>query len=633
MIREAIREFLSGRLSRRDFIRRAGEMGVGATAASQLANTAVAATEETQPVISLSNVTGGDITCETLKSWGVDYVFGNTGAYEAPVVDSLVVYPEIQYVLGLHEGAVMAMADGYARASGKIGFVNVHSITGTANALGLIVNAWADDSPVVISVGFSATDYDTLGVFTETQKLETIPELYTKLSFRASELQNYGESLRRAFRLASVLPSGPVFIGVPNDVWRETLDSTEIIPADRTVSDTKIYPDRTSIRQAVEWLAEAKNPLLVSGAELPRWGGLGELGELADTLGATVSGDTSSSRSSMGFPSDHPRYLSAMRGPIEADPPFDVVLLAGTSRLSLSRRGHPLIPKDAKIIELGLREDHLVRSYPADLVLYAHPQVTLARLNAGLKRVDLDTGRIAARRKAGEALTAARRQRLRAELERVYDDVPIAPERLAAEIDKALEADALVVTEGVSSDRPIWNYVRFDQPGGGREHLISSGGSLGWGLGAGVGAKLGRPDDQVAILLGDGSYQFGVQALWTAKRFELPLIVVIFNNRGYQANRWAIHGLGRHGAETGQYIGITLDDPDIDHVGMARAYGLDGERVTDPDALAAALKRATAAEREGRAYILDVIVDKRGPGADQAGWHEGMGSASDARDY
>lgn len=630
MLREALLKIMTGETGRRAFMKSAAGMGIGAVAASQLATRALAQDsskgEDAPMSVSLTDVSGGQITCETLKSWDVDYVFGNTGAYEAAFVDAMVDYPDMQYVLGLHEGPVMAMADGYARASGKIGFVNIHSITGTANALGLIVNAWADDSPVVVSVGFSATDFDTLGVFTETAKVETIPELYTKLSIRAGELDNLAESLRQSFRLATLLPSGPVFVGVPSDIWRDTIDSAEIIPARRSDADYRIAPDRAGIVQAAELLAGARNPLLVAGAELPRWGGLADLVELADRLGAAVSGDTASSRSSMGFPTDHPRYLGDLRRPISPDTPFDVVVLAGASRLSLARGGHPLIPTDATIIEFGLREDHMARGYPADLLLYAHPQAVLEQLNAALAGLPLDDSRIAARRQEAEALAGRARTARKQRLEQVFADTPIAPERLAHEIDRALAPDAQIVTEGVSSDRAIRSHIAFDQPGGGRTHLISSGGSLGWGLGAGIGAKLGRPEKQTAILLGDGSYQFGVQALWTAARFRLPLIVVIFNNRGYQANRWAIHGLGRAAAQGGRYIGVTLDDPDIDHVAIARGYGLDGERVTDPDALPDALARAVAAERAGRAWVLDVIIDSFGPGADQAGdWHEGMG--------
>ena len=620
MLRDVFQLLLSGSISRRQFLNRLGQLGVGAMAATQLADVFAAVPESERNVI-LNNVTGGRITCETLKLWGVKYVFGNTGAYEAGFVDALVDFEDIHYVLGLQEGSVMAMADGYSRITGKTSFVNIHSITGTANALGLIVNAWADSSPVVISVGFSERSGENLGVFTETNKLESIPELFTKLSFRSSRVENLGESLRRAFRLSSVLTSGPVFLGVPSDVWAGQTEQTSLIPASRTVSTNRIHPDSSAVEQAAQWLVDAENPLLIAGAELPRWGGLAELATISDQLGATVSGDTASSRSSMGFPSDHPRYLGAMRAPIETETPFDVVLIAGASRLSLSRRGHPLIPTKAKIIEIGLREEHLARGYPADLLIYAHAEETLGQLVDAIRARNPDQAKARSLSRVASELKEQKVAQRTALLERVWDSTPIAPEQLASELNRVIASDGVVVTEGVSSDAAIWDYVTFDQPGGGRRHLISSGGSLGWGVGAAIGAKLGAPDKQVVALVGDGSYQFAVQALWTAKRFELPLIVVIFNNLGYQANRWALAGLRGRAADTGHYIGISLDDPQIDHVGIAKAYGHDGERVNRPRDLGEALKRAVAAEQHGGLYVLDVIVDRRGGGAD-ADWHE-----------
>lgn len=620
MVRNAVQQLIAGSLSRREFMTTLATLGVGATAAGQFADL-LGDSSELPESIELSGVTGGRITCETLKLWGVEYVFGNTGAYEAGFVDALIDYPDIHYVLGLQEGSVMAMADGYARATGKTAFVNVHSITGTANALGLIVNAWADASPVVISVGFSERRGENLGVFTETAKLESIPELFTKLSFVASHSENLGESLRRAFRLATVLPSGPVFLGVPADVWSGKVDKTTLIPASRTDTRARIAPDASAIDQAADWLTKAENPLLIAGAELPRWGGLQELANISDQLGAAVSGDTSSSRSSMGFPSDHPRYLGPLRKSIESPTPYDVVLIAGASRLSLARGGHPLIPLDARIIELGIREDHLARAYPADLLIYAHPELTLQKLQRAIQARRPDPKRRSLRSREAQMLAQKRRDILRQSLAEVWDSTPLAPERLAAEINTVIDRDAVVVTEGVTSDAAITSYIDFDQAGGGRRHLISSGGSLGWGVGAGIGARLGLPEKQVVVLLGDGSFQFAVQALWTARRFEVPLIIVIFNNRGYQANRWALARLQDRALATGKYIGISLEDPDIDHVGIARAYGLDGERVEKPGDLTAALQRAVAAERDGRAYVLDVLIDKRGGGAD-ANWHE-----------
>ena len=622
MIRNALYQLSQGRMDRREFVSTLAKMGVGMLAASQLAESvAMAATDD--ELTELADVTGGQVTCELLRQWGVEFVFGNTGGYEPGFLDALIDYPDIQYVLGLHEGAVMAMADGYARVTGKTSFVNIHSITGTANALGLIVNAWADNSPVVITAGLSPTSGDNLGMFTETTKLETIPQLYTKQSLRATSIENLSESLRQSFRLAAAMPSSPVYLGVPSNVWSGKVSNTTIIPPARTTSRYSIPPDPDAVDEAIGMLLKAKNPLFIAGAELPRWGGLEELIELADLLGATVSGDIQFSRSSMGFPASHPRYLGPLRRPIESELPFDLLVLAGSSRFSLAgSRAASLYPKGAPIIEFGLRPDHLARNAPADLLIYAHAGETLQQIANGMRMLTIDRAEKNARIRNGSELKARRKLTLSEALGEARKGTSITPSMLAAAVNEHIDADAIVVTEGVSSDSAITDYVQFDQVNGGRRHIISSGGSLGWGLGASVGVKLGAGDTQVALLLGDGSYQFGIQALWTASRFELPLIIVIFNNQAYQANRWGIAGVRGRSFATGHYVGINIDHPDIDHVAIAGGYGIDGERVTDPGDLASALRRAVAAEKRGNAYVLDVLVSKIGPGAEDSEWVE-----------
>lgn len=622
MIRNALYQLSQGQMDRREFLSTLAKMGVGMLAASQLADSiAMAATDD--ELLRLADVTGGQVTCELLRQWGVRFVFGNTGGYEPGFLDALIDYPDIQYVLGLHEGAVMAMADGYARVTGKTSFVNIHSITGTANALGLIVNAWADNSPVVITAGLSPTSGDNLGGFTETTKLETIPQLYTKQSLRATSVENLSESLRQSFRLASAMPSSPVYLGVPSDVWAGTVSATTITPPARTTTRYSIPPDPDAVDEAIGMIQKAKNPLFVAGAELPRWGGLSELIGLADLLGATVSGDIQSSRSSMGFPASHPRYLGPLRRPIESALPFDLLVLAGSSRFSLAgSRGASLYPEGAPVIEFGLRPDHLARNAPADLLIYAHAGETLKQIARGMRSQTISPAQKDARVRNGIALKSRRTTRLAEELRQAQRGTSTTPSMLAAAVNEHIDANAIVVTEGVSSDGAITDYVQFDQVNGGRQHIISSGGSLGWGLGASVGVKLGAGDRQVVLLLGDGSYQFGIQALWTASRFELPLIIVIFNNQAYQANRWGIASVRGRSVATGHYIGINIDNPDIDHVGIARGYGIDGERVTAPGDLAAAMQRAVAAEKKGNAYVLDVLVTKIGPGAEDSEWIE-----------
>lgn len=621
MLRDATYHLVNGGVSRRAFLKALQVAGIGAATASQIARAAIKE-DAGASYISLNGETGGKVACEHLRAWGVTYVFGNTGAYEAGFVDALVDYPDIRYVLGLHEGPVMAMADGYARIAGKPSFVNVHSVAGAANALGMIVNAYADNSPVVVTIGLSANSGENLGVFTETVRVESVADLYTKLSFRASNPENLAESLRRAFRLAQSPAPGPVFLGVASDVWSGTIREARIAPPRRSAAVGRIEPVPSEIARAASTLASARNPLLVAGAELPRWGGLGELVKIADRLGAMVSGDTAASRSSLGFPPDHPLYLGLMRAPVQSEQPIDVVLLAGASRLTLARGTQRLIPESAQIIEIGVREDHLARDYPVDQLIFSDAGKALAGIASTLDGALLDEDAIGKRRAANERRSAGRRTALQERLRSVADEKPIAPERLVAELDGLIDPNAIIVTEGVSSDQFIMDYLRVDAVKGGRTHLVSSGGSLGWGVGAAVGAKLAAPDRPVIALVGDGSFQFGLQALWTAQRQRRPITVVIFNNHGYQANRWAIASLGGRGDATGRFVGVNIADPEIDHVAMAKGYGAGGERVAEAEGVATAMGRAKAAAEEERSYVIDVVIAQRGPGAASANWRE-----------
>ena len=178
----------------------------------------------------------------------------------------------------------------------------------------------------------------------------------------------------------------------------------------------------------------------------------------------------------------------------------------------------------------------------------------------------------------------------------------------------------------ISEEQLACTHIHFNQSAAGRRMFPTSGGCLGWGLGAAVGAKIAQPDKQVVALVGDGSFQFGVQALWTAVRYEVPIAVVVWNNGGYQANRRYLHEYGGRAAATGKYIGASLESPAIDHVGICKAYGVDAEQVADPDRLADALQRCFRANRDGRPYVLDVTVARRFGGATST-WHDSFSVA------
>jgi benzoylformate decarboxylase len=187
------------------------------------------------------------------------------------------------------------------------------------------------------------------------------------------------------------------------------------------------------------------------------------------------------------------------------------------------------------------------------------------------------------------------------------------------ELDKVMEPDAEIVSELITSDAHPRRYLTFDHtvpPAQRRRQHYTTAGILGWGVGAAIGAKIGNPHKEVWCLMADGCFNFGSQALWSAARYEVPVGVVIFNNGQYQANRLNQNAYKGRIFETGHYVGVDLGNPDIDYVKMAGAYGIEGERISDPRKLAAALRRCKRAMQDGRPYVVDVRIKTYGHGSD-----------------
>ncbi|MGH9144863.1 MAG: thiamine pyrophosphate-dependent enzyme, partial [Vicinamibacterales bacterium] len=228
----------------------------------------------------------------------------------------------------------------------------------------------------------------------------------------------------------------------------------------------------------------------------------------------------------------------------------------------------------------------------------------------------LPAGVIDGRRRAVVRDAHARRQVLDDQARRAWNSTPIAIERLATELNRLMDPGAIVVTELISEEQVADAYFDLNQGARGRRHFTTGGGCLGWGVPTAIGAKIAQPHRQVVALVGDGSFQFGVQALWTAVRYEVPVAVIIWNNGAYQANRKFLHQYGGRAAATGRYPGCALDHPQIDHAAICKAYGVEAERVEDPATLGLALARCFRSTADGRPYVIDVKIARRYGGAD-----------------
>jgi benzoylformate decarboxylase len=624
-MRESAKLFLDRKIGRRSFISRLAQVGLASGAASAFARSleAQTATQGAGPSRVLTDMTGGELMAELLLEWKVPYVFGLGGSEEVGFLDALVDRLSLQYVQGLHEGSVMSMADGYARASGRTPIMNLHSVAGAAYALAPMVNAFKDGTPVVVTVGRQATKIRGTNAFLEAVNLHQLPREYTRWRWDVMDAGTIPEVIRRAFVLAEVPPGGPTFVTFSKDLWEVPVKRAEILPRSRSELDLDVAPNPDQVKQMADMLMAADYPVLAVGREMSRFGGAEEVMELAELLGAPVFQDVYPSHTPIVYPTTHPHYAGMFGSDPAFDEDFDLFWSLGGSMFSLGvLPPEPVIPRSVKVIHSGFDTREIARNYPVDLAVLANVKMTARGVVEELKKRNLSSTKVLDRRRRTEQYHQERRARLKKEAERRWEKTPISSERLAMEINRKLEPDAIVVSELVTSELYLPAYLDVDHRRSTRRvNFTESGGVLGWGVAAGVGAKIGQPDRQVVAVVGDGSFQFGPQALWTASRYEVPVGVVIWNNGQYQANRRFLHLYGKRAAATGKYIGCSLGAPEIDNISLAKAYGVEGERVEAPAGLAAALGRMSNVLAEGRSYLLDVKIGRRFGGADST-WYD-----------
>lgn len=623
-MREIARLFLERTIGRRAFLSRFAEMGVAGVAASKMAGSLAEASSDSPGRI-VENMTGGEVMAELLLEWNVPYVFGLGGSEEVGFLDALVDRTSLQFVTGLHEGSVMSMADGYARASGETPLVMLHSIAGAGYAFGPMVNAFKDRIPIVVTVGDQSTDVRGSNAFLEAVNLHQFPKDYTQWTWDVLSPESIPDTLRRAFLLARVPPGGPTFVTFSKDMWEAPIARAEILPRSRTELDLDIAPSEEAVKRAADLLAGAAFPVITVGKEVNRFGGSDELMEIAEILGAPVFKEVYAAHAPMTFPSTHPHYAGMFTTDPHYPKDFDVFWSLGGTMFSLGAHSPvPLVPRTTKVIHTGLDASEIGRSYPVDLAMMANPRVAAREIAFELKKRNLKTTAIEERRRKVQEYHLERRRKLDDAAAKKWNDAPISVERLMVEVNRALDPDAIAVTELITAEFYLPSYFDIDhtrKEGERRRNLTSCGGVLGWGVPAAVGAKIAKPSKQVVALVGDGSLQFGIQALWTASRYEIPIGVIVWNNGEYQANRRYLNAYGRRAAATGKYIGCSLGSPEIDNVSLAKGYGVEGERVEDPEKLQAALARCLRAVGEGRPYLLDVKIERMYGGAD-SDWYD-----------
>jgi benzoylformate decarboxylase len=639
-MRDLVSRFLNNGFSRRDFAKQLMALGFTASAAASILEP-LEAMETSRAVAGAAaggekviSGTGGELLVAQAREAGVEYLFTNPGSYEVGFFDAVVDDSQIQLIEALHEGLVISMADGYHKVSKKPAFVNVHSIAGTAQMAGQLYNASRDGSAIVVTAGLNDnevwSDEIRLGPRPGFDQKE-VNRQFTKISWEARQGSSLPLMLRRAFKVATTDPGGPVYLAAASTALEEKNVSAAIYPSERFLFRSAVHAEPATVEKAARLLIEARRPVIIAGDGVWKSSAQQQLLELAEHLGlAVASPDTRLERDLVfaNFPTHHSLQIGDWdNGSSFAKQGIDVILFVGAPDVggNVVPRS-PELPDTAKIIRLGTDTDSLGRNYPTDVVLVADVKAGLADLEVAVDSlVTKDRCASIAGGRAEEVRSYSGRVRAQVEKEITASlgHSPIHPHELGRVLAESIDKNAIVVSENITGKYESFRFgFREDE----QMYLGTSGSSLGWGIGAATGAKLAAPDRQVICSIGDGSVMYSASGFWTQARYHIPVLTVVWNNRNYQTVRQAYYEYGGRMASSGKYAGMYIGDPDIDFAKLAASQGVGGERVEAGRDLPAALRRGIKATRDGEPYLVEVLIARYGGGAEST-WHESFNLA------
>jgi benzoylformate decarboxylase len=490
---------------------------------------------------------------ELLRGWGLTTVFGNPGSNELPFLDE---FPaDFRYVLGLHEGAVLAMADGYAQATGKPALVNLHAAAGLGNAMGNLTNAKEMQTPLIVTAGQQARGMVGLHAMLSDPELTSVPRPHVKAAFEPLRAQDVPRTLVEAYHLAMLPPKGPVFVSLPLDDWAAQVDEHEVEHLGRRRVSALGAPSGDLLTGLADRLAAASSPVLVLGPEVDAEPAFSQVIELAEKARLPVWIAPSAPRCP--FPTTHPHFRgllpASVSGVSETLEGHDFILVLGAPvfRYHINRPG-PFLPRGAELVFVTGDPAQAARA-PMGEALVGDVGAVVSGLAA---LASAPAGRPAVTpRPAPRAVPA--------------HDAPFPAEVVFDVLAAHVPQDAKLIYEATAHTAEFWERTPIRSANG---LFFPAAGGLGFGLPAAVGVALADPGRRVFAILGDGSAQYGVQGLWSAAQHELPITFLVLRNEEYGALRWFTGPLGVSGVPG-------LDLPGLDIVSVARGYGLAAERV------------------------------------------------------
>ena len=562
--------------------------------------------------------TGGELLMHQLVAQDVEFAFTNTGSAEAGFFDAFLTVPGVQPILLLAESLVMSAADGYAKASRKAAFVNVHLAAGTRQGSGQLQNAYFDGSPMVVTAAMrdngSFGDHNTLGASGGYSQMGAVEDI-TKMRWEVSDARGIPMATRRAFKEALTMPTGPVYLAFTS----AALDAKDVDGTIQAANGLEMAqtPNGATLEKIHDALLNAENPLVIAGADIRAAGAQREMLELAENYSLPVA---VAFFDYGGFPLQHPNYVGMLDAMSDKD--YDVVCCIGYRQNTRANPEDDKFPGAHTVIGIGQDPAMLGNTFALDLDVLGDIKHSLGALNALWKPDHSNLAHIQKRKMDLAEQSEARAAKQREDAAKKSKDNPIHPIYLGDAMARNLASDTMLVSENFRASDHLMPFGYGDDDW---DLVRTSGGSLGYGLGGAVGEQLAAPDRPVVLSIGDGGVMYSSSGFWTMARYNLPILTVVWNNQNYQTVRTNFAAWGGNMKDQNKYPETFLGDPAIDFVMLAKAQGIEGEHVHEPGELEAALKRGAEVQAAGEPYVLDVHITNVGAGADST-WYRAFGS-------
>ncbi len=570
-------------------------------------------------MIETEGLTGADTLLRVLSQMGVDRIFSSPGSEWSPVWEAFAKAKAQSegvplYISSRHEEIAVGMASGYAKSTGKLPAVMIHTTVGALHATMALRGALHEQIPMVVFTGESLGFGEEAGPDVGAQWLGALADIggparlvdrCVKWSYGVNAKSLLPSTIQRACQLAMGTPKGPVFVSLPMEYLFDKMTknaAAENVPIPAPTADP------AAIEELATLLAGAKNPLIITEEAGRDPGVVEKLVELAELLGAGVVESRASSY--VNFPRTH--HLHAGFEPQEFLQEADAVFLLG-----VIAPWHPASKKLNSATKVAVLSDNPLRSelpywgYPVNQILTGEIDSSMKQLlEASKKRVSKGNGDAARRTESWRGRYEKRKAEWKEDALKRKEQKPIDTRWVTHELAQVIPSDAIVVEETITHRLSIHRYLDMLKPG---TFFAGCIGGLGTGTGTALGVKAANPKRPVLCLIGDGAFNYdpGLAAFGVCQEHNLPILIVLFNNYGYHSQKSGVPRFFPEGyaVKNQDFIGISIN-PSPDYAMIARAFDGYGEKVEEPGEVRAALQRGLKAVAGGQVALIDIRLAK-----------------------